>query len=257
MKLTLSKILIVITLFSLLFLYRFEITEPENTNETATQTGSVLVNGQTLNAGDFTYLDVPYINQFLDASGNPSPDLYTPSGKRIGNISCGATSAVMIMAYYNKLRFNDYNDLKEYTYKDKGQGLNSYCSDLGIYGAFGVTSKGADCAWNTDAGIREYFKKLDFKAEYYYSNLDFNTIKTNIDSSNPIMIAFCGDHISCHIAVVTGYDENGNMLVNDPWRNLSLSGSSWSMNGHKAVYPIELGTMSKNLEYTMFVTFSK
>jgi Peptidase_C39 like family len=185
-------------------------------------------------------LDVPYINQYLDSKDKASPDIKLPNGKLLGSSTCGAVSSVMIAAYYGLIKFSSEDDLRSYVYQDRGQGFTSLCSKYGIEGAFGQTSLGSNCEFNTAGGIGQYFDHYKVSMGYVSQSLTFETAKPILDKNNPIIIFYCISEEICHIAVVVGYTETKQLVINDPWTNVGSGDQSWSHKGYHAIYNPDL-----------------
>lgn len=212
----------------------------ENNNNTGngganTQSG-VLPTGIT-----YKTLPVPYINQWLNKDGTYAPRNIV-SGWEMGWMTCGATSSVMVAAFYNKLSFSDDKSLKEYVYMDKGQNLPNYCGYNGVGGgAFGVTAKGY-CNQSSSGGIIEYLNRIGLKGSYIINS--FSSITTSIDQGKPIILSISAP--LGHILVIKGYTGDGRVIANDPFGDETKSISTYSFSGENAIYDLESGYFTVN-----------
>lgn len=198
-------------------------------------------------------LDVPYFNQYLNEAGEISPKTETGGlGKPAGSVMCGAASAVMINGFLGNLPFSDSDDLKEYTYTNKDKELPSICANYGINGAFGMTALGSNCQYNTIAGIQNYFLQYEVQTTWT-KNVQFDQIKESIDNSKPVLMVFCTFSEACHMAVITGYSEKQDLIVNDPWRDLSVTGGSYTHEGEDAIYPFDLASSIGNYTGVLYL----
>lgn len=182
-----------------------------------------------------TYLNVPYVNQWKNRDGSTSPnDILPGSGWRLGWVTCGATSSVMIGAFYGKLKYTEERSLKEYAYMDKGQNLPNYCMPDGIMGgAFGVTGNGY-CNQSSPAGIKDYLSRIGLKSKYL--NLNQASIIKSIDEGKPIILSTLLP--LSHILVIKGYTSDNRVIVNDSFGDENESTTNYSMNGESAVYDL-------------------
>ena len=171
-------------------------------------------------------LNVPYFNQYLETDGSN----YPAGGWKM----CGAASSVMIAGFYGKIPFSSESDLKKYMYEDKSQGLPRYCSDYG--GAFGVTSSGTGCSYNTSQGMIEYLRK--YRLEVSYLPVTFEAIKNSIDQDKPIILSTSSPY--GHLAVIKGYTNDGRLIMNDPFKNTQdgMVNFNYSTNGRDALYSL-------------------
>lgn len=177
-------------------------------------------------------LNVPYFNQYLETDGSN----YPAGGWKM----CGAASVVMIAGYYNKIPFSSESDLKKYMYEDKGQGLPRYCSEYG--GAFGVTSNGTGCSYNTSLGMVEYLSKYNLQVEYL--PVTFEAIKNSIDQDRPIIFSTSSPY--GHLAVIKGYTKDERLIMNDPFKNTqdNTINFNYSTNGRDALYSLNYPTLN-------------
>jgi hypothetical protein len=177
-------------------------------------------------------LNVPYFNQYLETDGSN----YPAGGWKM----CGAASSVMIAGYYGKIPFSSESDLKRYMYEDKGQGLSRYCSDYG--GAFGVTSNGTGCSYNTSQGMTEYLGWYNLGVEYI--PVRFDSIKNAIDQDRPIILSTSSPY--GHLAVIKGYTNDGRLIMNDPFKNAQdgVVNFNYSTNGKDAIYSLDYPTLN-------------
>lgn len=186
-------------------------------------------------------LNVPYFNQYLETDGSN----YPAGGWKM----CGAASSVMIAGFYGKVPFSSESDLKKYMYEDKSQGLPRYCSDYG--GAFGVTSSGTGCSYNTSQGMIEYLRK--YRLEVSYLPVTFEAIKNSIDQDKPIILSTSSPY--GHLAVIKGYTNDGRLIMNDPFKNTQdgMINFNYSTNGRDALYSLNY----PNLNITGLLSVSK
>jgi Peptidase_C39 like family len=202
-------------------------------------TGSIASKGVRLdklpNGVTATYLNVPYINQWRNNDGTTSPNNILPgSGWRLGWVTCGATSSVMIGAFFGKLKFTNDKSLKEYAYMDKGQNLPNYCMPAGIMGgAFGVTAQGY-CNQSSQKGIQDYLSRINLKSNGL--KLNQASIIKSIDEGKPIILSITEP--LGHILVVKGYTSDNRVIVNDPFGDENESTTNYSLNGESAVYDL-------------------
>ena len=177
-------------------------------------------------------LDVPYFNQYLETDGSNYP-----SG---GWKMCGAASVVMIAGYNRKISFSSESDLKKYMYEDKGQGLPRYCADYG--GAFGVTSSGTGCSYNTSQGMIEYLTRYNLGVQYL--PVTFEAIKNSIDQDRPIIFLTTSPY--SHIAIIKGYTKREKLIMNDPFKNTQdgAVNFNYSTNGRDATYSLDYPTLN-------------
>jgi Peptidase_C39 like family len=181
-------------------------------------------------------LEVPYINQFLEPNGQ-----YFPVKPTTGDWMCGAASSVMITAFFGKLPYNkdDEHDLKRYVYSDQGQNLPDYCGN-GTGGAFGVTSKGANCSYSTVNGMTEYLRKYGLG---FRQIVGFEAVKKAIDSGRPMYFSTIKPYN--HLAVIKGYTEDGRLVMNDPFTDAFKSGN-YSYAGKNALYSLNHPALQLN-----------
>lgn len=208
-------------------------------------------------------LSVPYFNQWLESDGstqNPA------DGWRM----CGAASSTMIAGYFGKLPLpNQTSNLKDYMWKDAGQGLRANATVAGIInpydpnralvplchdGIFGVTGVLASCLQSSKEGIEMYLQQvahLTKRGELWHSTYNnehtWNFIKESIDAGAPVIITYgwATDGEFGHITVVKGYllgDNNERKLVmNDSFTNTSVHGIanySYNLDGRGAIYSL-------------------
>jgi hypothetical protein len=184
-------------------------------------------------------LDVPYFNQYLSKDGRQGEPSF-------GTNMCGAASAVMVAGYFGKLNWDKTKgdwDLKRYTYKDEGQNLPNHCKSYGIAGAFGVTAvnwhstdpdEDMFCLASHVGGMRKYLlsKSIDTTDASYKYN--FEDIKASINNNKPVILSV--KKPVDHIFVVKGYLEDGGLIVNDPYTNMTVRPLQYSESGKDAIY---------------------
>jgi len=179
-------------------------------------------------------LDVPYIRQVGDTADEFD-----------GRWACGATSAVMIVAYYNKLpshrisvnmcgfHYSDYgwyvapfdDDTPSTNYSSYGYTFNEFSekeADPGndqVYGAYGYIH---DYCYDGTPGCahaefaKGYFRRhgLFSKVVYYPTEAE---VKDEIDKGHPVWASTNLWKEYGHVVVIKGYTDEGYLIVNDPW----------------------------------------
>jgi hypothetical protein len=177
-------------------------------------------------------LNVPYFNQYLETDGSN----YPAGGWKM----CGAASSVMIAGFYGKIPFSSESDLKRYMYEDRNQGLPRYCNEYG--GAFGVTSSGTGCSYNTSQGMIEYLGRYNLGVAYL--PVSIQAIKQSIDNDRPIIFSTSSPY--GHLAVIKGYTNDGRLIMNDPFKNAQdgVTNFNYSTNGKDAVYSLDYPSLN-------------
>lgn len=200
---------------------------------------------RTLPSGiDYTTLDMPYINQWIDTDGAKSPQLpqvHGTNGWPLGWVICGGASTAIVAGYFGKIPNTDSNEIKKYVYQDMGQNLPNYCEWAGVEGgSFGVTGKGY-CNQSSIHGMETYFNHYDLTIKHIPNN--FNNIKASIDAGNPVVLGI--NYPLGHILVIKGYTEDRRVIVNDSFGDLTQT-ISYSRQGENAVYDLDDGTIGVN-----------
>lgn len=154
-------------------------------------------------------INVPFISQTalryeVDANGKP----YTlgNSSTLLWNYGCGVSSIAMVYSYYGlqtslidmnaalKREGGFYSDLLYWKIYDAS--LKEYISNPGIIRA--------GYPW-----IKNFQMVFTVKPEVYKEKID-----SELNSNHPVIVFLKKKHY----VVLTGRDENGNYLVNDPWQ---------------------------------------
>lgn len=188
-------------------------------------------------------LNVPYFNQLLEKDGKQGPLTTVGGGFPLGGVICGAASSTMVAGYYKKMDFGENElDLKPYSYQDKGLGLPSKCSHLGIGGAFGMTAYDSLCNQSGVGGIQAYFSQLNIPSSTGWGSPSFELVKNAIDSGKPVIVSLTTFEGYGHLAVIKGYTEDGRFVMNDPWTDVQSGNRSYSFKGKNALYQADLGS---------------
>ncbi|MFC1716933.1 CARDB domain-containing protein, partial [Candidatus Poribacteria bacterium] len=183
-----------------------------------------------------------------------------------GRMACGATSAVMIAAYHNRLPVHtitctfcppshpsDYGwyiseryTLYGYTYDREHPTLTGIAQ--GAYGYIhDYTDSGPGSAYPTHA--RGYFRRHGLFSKVIYSP-DYETdVKAEIDKGHPVW-ASTNLWPYGHIVVIKGYTDDDHYIVNDPWidgdEDGDLDSQDWCDMGNDMQYTWgEMGVGSK------------
>lgn len=165
-------------------------------------------------------LAVPYVHQVWDTA-----DTFD------GNWACGATSAVMALAYYRKLtprpitisqpttHSNDYGFYVSSVYTAFGYTFNRLQNDASgrpAYGGYGHTTISGS-AWAYL--IYDYVRRHDLQYEYKAGNqVTFDNIKAALDQGHPVILSTRLTSAG-HIILVRGYTDDRKLIVNDPYGN--------------------------------------
>lgn len=219
--------------------------KPKPTKTTVLFT-TVLVLGASLIAPNISHanpLGVPYIRQCGDTSDDFN-----------GSWACGATSAVMITAYYNRLpadpiwctfcdpdHYSDYGKYVSEVYTLYGYTFDETSPDASgnpAYGAYGYIHDSDGYAHKEYA--RGYFRRHGLFSKVI-DNPSETDVKTETDKGHPVW-ASTNLWPSGHIVVIKGYTDDGYYIVNDPWPN----GYDWCYMGNDMPYSwSEMETSSK------------
>jgi hypothetical protein len=184
---------------------------------------------------DAVYFDIPYLHQAYDV-----PDWFN------GSWACGGTSAVMVLAHYEKLDPWPVNATwpKPHTslygrYVCEQYTINGYTFDIGGtdpygrigYGAYGfiIQNNWAD----TKGNMARYFQKHSvYSSVDWYPNI--GKLVREVDKEMPFVLLNSLTSAGHYISVI-GYDHGGTtVIVNDPWGNKNISYPS--QDGRRARY---------------------
>jgi hypothetical protein len=184
--------------------------------------------------------DMPFVHQVWD-----TPDWYN------GSAACGATSSIMVIAYYHLVPRWDvwcsasgsspaHNSpygryvCESYTYREFG--YNFTATDPNgktSYGGYGFMWTGSYSPYSRTV---DYYTNHGMNATRYDSSASFfPTVIANVDSGYPFTLCN-GLTTAGHIIVVNGYDVNNRtLIVNDPYGNKN-TGTYPSLNGKAVKY---------------------
>ncbi len=190
------------------------------------------------------YFEMPYVHQVWD-----TPDWYN------GHSACGATSSIMVIAYYNIVpkwnvwcsasvsgsvsspgHYSPYGNYvcEQYTYREYPySAMATDPNGKASYGGYGFMWTGS---YSPHSRTVDYYTYHGLSATLYDSVTSiFETIISNIDAGYPF--TFCnGLTTAGHIVVINGYDVNNRtLIVNDPYGNKN-SGVYPSLNGKGVKY---------------------
>jgi hypothetical protein len=184
----------------------------------ATQESQTYLDSRTLGNPVVDY-DVPYVHQIYD-----TPDDFD------GAWACGPTSAVMALAFYQKLAphpitihkpsvvthpndFGYYVSSKYKAFHHPFYDMQRDPSHHAAYGAYGTsTINGA----SDEGRIRAYLKWHGLTGEYARNSL--TSVKHALDRGY-LVILDTGLTPKGHIILVKGYTDNDRLIVNDPYGN--------------------------------------
>ena len=190
---------------------------------------------------DFKYLSVPYFNQCLEVDGKTfSPNNITKAGKEACRYMCSGASMVMIGGFFGKLKYDKNNtwDLKKYMNSDSGQNIAQSCGENqgGAYGLIAretdiYTKNLSDCDQGSGYGMAKYADKIGLSSKGLI--IETQNLKNVIKRGNPI-VASTGSHIF----VINGYFGD-KFITSDPYRDLSIDESDYSINGQNGLYGLD------------------
>jgi len=189
---------------------------------------------------DIVNLNVPMIHQRWDV-----PSWFD------GSWGCGPTSATMAIAYYKKLapktiacplptaHKNDYGWYLPNNYSVSGSIFERKQPDPKGHVAMGAYG------WCTNGGGAEYPRVADFisrhklTANLVSSGSTYAMVKAALDRGHPVVLDTRLTSAG-HIIIVRGYDDKGNMIVNDPYGNAHDRGTYGKLlNGENQYYTFE------------------
>ncbi len=222
----------------------------------------------------------PYINQALNSSGG---GYKTPAA---GTVMCGANSVIMAASGMGQIPYNNFDDLKTYTYNDNGvtpttppayrhcDWVNDVFNGNHMYNVGGSWSfVGNDwqdqylseCAASVWPYMKAYLDGFFLNTKYYDGDMVpalgqegyMNYIKTAVDEGGGAIQGLSGVISSSgyyeHIILIKGYtddDKDGKpdrVIVNDPWTNIMLDTADYSLKGNGAIY---------KYQYTKIINFA-
>lgn len=184
--------------------------------------------------------DMPFVHQVWD-----TPDWYN------GSAACGATSSIMVIAYYHLVPKWDvwcsasgsspaHNSpygryvCESYTFREFGYNFSATDPNgKPSYGGYGFMWTGSYSPYSRTV---DYYTNHGLTAARYDSNAAFfQTVIANVDSGFPFTLCN-GLTTAGHIIVVNGYDVNNRtLIVNDPYGNKN-TGTYPSLNGKAVKY---------------------
>lgn len=202
-------------------------------------------------------LEVPYINQCLNKDQKTFyPNLIGSNNRVICRNMCLTSAMVMVAGYFGKVDFdrNNTDTLKKYLIEDNDipERVRDAYSTIG--GAFGLTSyTGAD-GNNSDNyvnGAVDYALRKGLVTDgikWIPSNPEsaktfiYNNAKAAIDRKNVVLIA-----TTTHARVIRGYTNDGQIVVNDSYRNTEIgrAGDKFNYNGRDAIYDLPTSGTSR------------
>ena len=180
-------------------------------------------------------ISVPYLHQVLDTAHVNS---WSDPAPFDGRWACGATAAVMIAAYYDRLgnQFEEYGRYVSQEYRNRDGHKFDLVTDLSHHytgrtgaGAWGFIHRGDEgpAPWTRDGTARasrllEFFEihGLEPKLVGMYHGSDVQKIpdqtgvREEIDAGNPVLASIETPGFG-HIVVIVGY-EGDRYLVHDP-----------------------------------------
>jgi len=170
-------------------------------------------------------LNVPYIRQVGDTADEFE-----------GDWACGATSAVMIVAYYGRLQpdqnfwvhkcdgghKSEYGKYVSMQYEVYGYTFNEFKEpDPGndqVYGAYGYIHD--YCYDSTPGCAHAEFAKGYFRRHGLFSKVVYHPteaeVKDEIDKGHPVWASTSLWEEYGHVVVIKGYTDDGYYIVNDP-----------------------------------------
>jgi len=167
-----------------------------------------------------TIQNVPYIHQVYD-----TPDWFN------GNWACGATSAMMALAYYGILPYWDCNVSVPYSHVSH---WGRYICEIYTYNGHTYNIPSADPSGNTAYGGYGYITQNNWEdtkghmAEYltYHglgSGVDWSPtwaeLKAEIDAGHPVVLLTSLTSAGHYVLAVGYYSSQYSVIVNDPYGN--------------------------------------
>ena len=144
-------------------------------------------------------------------------------------VACGATSAVMVLAYYEKLKKWDF--ISTYPFKHTSH-YGNYVRKKYTWGGYTFNKLGSGSSYatygahgyiwhepvNTKVHMKEYFELHGLNSSVDWSPT-WDELKENINASHPFVILTSITHAG-HYKTVVGYHKNQHtVIVNDPYGN--------------------------------------
>ena len=197
-------------------------------------------------------LEVPYIHQIRDTGFK---NQWTGFRGFDGAWACGAASAVMIAAYFDRLG-NQYQEYGKYVSREY-QNTEGYSFDLVTdlnhlhpgkvgAGAWGYIHRGSgeDRVWTADGLARalrvvDYFNKHNLKTEFIglYKYADQNRkpaeddIREALAEGSPVWASTELPGYG-HIVVIVGYESDGSFIIHEPALTSEVRVSWQDFGGH-------------------------
>ncbi|MEM4307941.1 MAG: C39 family peptidase [Thermoplasmata archaeon] len=167
-----------------------------------------------------TIQNVPYIHQVYD-----TPDWFN------GHWACGATSAMMAIAYYGILPYWDCNVSVPYPHVSH---WGRYICEIYTYNGYTYNIGSADPSGNIGYGGYGYITQNDWEdtkghmAEYFVkhglgSSVDWSPtwaeLKAEIDAGHPVVLLTSLTTAGHYVLAVGYYSSQYSVIVNDPYGN--------------------------------------
>jgi len=197
-------------------------------------------------------LEVPYIHQVRDTGFK---NQWTGFADFDGAWACGAASAVMIAAYYDRLgsQYQDYGKYVSRSYQNAEGYSFELVTDLSHLhpgrvgaGAWGYIHRGSgeDRVWTADGLARalrvvDYFNKHNLDTEFIgrYKYADQNRepaeedIRQALAEGSPVWASTELPGYG-HIVVIVGYESDGSFIIHDPALTSEVRVSWEDFGGH-------------------------
>ena len=203
-------------------------------------------------------LAVPYINQCLQKDNRtlwPNMIGSTPDRIICRNM-CLTSAAVMVAGYFGKVDFdkNNTDTLKKYLVDDKDIPERVRDGNTSIGGAFAMTSY-TDSNGNNNDNYAEGLVNYGLRKGLITSGINwipseynqaksfiYEKAKAAIDRDNVVIIS-----TKTHARVITGYTNDGQIVVNDSYRNTEIgkAGDFFNFNGKNAIYDLPTSGTSR------------
>jgi hypothetical protein len=203
-------------------------------------------------------LNVPYINQCLQKDNKTLwPNMIGSTPERIiCRNMCLTTAATMVAGYFGKVDYdmNNTDTLKRYLVEDKDIPERVKDGKTTLGGAFALTSY-TDANGNNNDNYAEGLINYGLRKGLITSGInwipgDFNQAKSYIyqkakeaiDRDNVLIIS-----TKTHARVITGYTNDGQIVVNDSYRNTEIgkAGDYYNYNGKGAIYDLPTSGTSR------------